>query len=99
MQVVVRRHLYVSSPAPAGIYCMETWREVAVVPRKDDWIELAGGWASAVVKDVTFMADGQVIVEILRTKTDSPELVAEEHELVSKHGWRWVGPAPERTFK
>jgi hypothetical protein len=97
MKITIRRHLYIDAPSLAGIYCTETERELAAVPRKDDWIELAVGWTSVPVKDITFMADGQVLVEITRMKTDDPGAVAEEWKLVEDHGWQWVGPAPERT--
>jgi hypothetical protein len=97
VKVTIRRHLYINIPDSAGIYCTETERDLAAVPRKDDWIELAGGWTSVQVKDVTFMADGQVLVEITRMKTNDPVAVAEEWKLVEGHGWQWVGPGPERT--
>jgi hypothetical protein len=99
ISVIVRRHLYVSAPAPVGIYCMETTRSVHAVPRAGDWIELADGWASARVRDCTFMERGsRVIIELDNVKTDNPAMIAEDHQLVDDHRWHWVGPAPDRPL-
>lgn len=94
--VIVRRHLYVSAPAPVGIYCMETTRSVHGVPYPGTWIELADGWASEQVRDCTFLERGTVLIELANVKTDNPALIAEDHKLVDEHRWRWVGPPPER---
>lgn len=94
--VTVRRHLYVSAPAPAGIYCMETTRSVHAVPRPGDFIELADGWSSEPVKDCTFLERGNVIIELLNVKTNDPARIAEDHRLVDEHRWRWASNAPDR---
>jgi len=94
--VIVRRHLYVSAPAPAGIYCMETVRSVHAVPRPGDFIELADGWSAEQVKDCTFLERGNVIIELLPVKTDDPARIAEDYRLVDDHRWRWAGASPGR---
>jgi hypothetical protein len=99
VKVIIQRHVYSSSPAEAGIWCMRAEREVPALPHKDDWIELADGWSSTLVKESSFMADGRVIVELYREKTDSPDTLAELCRLVDEYDWEWIGSKPTRTVE
>jgi hypothetical protein len=94
--VIIRQHIYSEAVGAVGIFCQEITRNLPAVPRHEDWIELADGWSSAMVRDVTFLVDGRVLAELKNVKTDSPEVVEEHHRLVDEHGWSWIGPPPAR---
>lgn len=97
MKIILQRHVYSNAPAEAGIWCMRAERDLPGIPRGGDWTELADGWASARVKEVTFMADGRLIAELDKVRTDSPDTLGELHRLVDEHDWKWLGGTPART--
>jgi hypothetical protein len=94
MEVLLRRGIRVNEPGPAGEYVMETGRSYAAVPRTGDHVELASGWASLQVRNVTFLADGRLRADLQRMVTNDPERVADALRLVESHGWHWLGKAP-----
>lgn len=96
MKVLLQRHIYSDAPAEAGIWCMRAERVLPGIPREGDWIELADGWASSRVKSISFMADGRLIVDLEKVKTNSPSSLAEDHILVDNHDWEWLGREPGR---
>jgi hypothetical protein len=95
MKIICRRYIYSDAPGAMGGFCMEAEREVLAIPRSGDFVELADGWASLRVKDVTFMSDGRVIVELDRTRAGDADDIREYLTLAADHDWSWVGPAPE----
>ena len=94
MFVTIEMNVYTNAPAEPGIWCLRVQRDMITVPRQGDWIELAEGWASMRVKDVTFMVDGDVIVKLDAVKTNNPELLAEKHDLANQYQWKWIGKPP-----
>jgi asparagine synthetase A len=97
VNVEIWAHVYANRPAQPGIWAQKVVRDLPGIPRADDLIELAPGWASSPVKHVTFTAEGGVHVELRAIKTDNPDVITEHHRLVDEHDWEWVGNPPART--
>jgi hypothetical protein len=98
VKVILQQYLHTRHPAEPGRWCMRAERELPAIPRQSDWVELADGWVSAPVKGTTFMANGEVIVTLERTTTDSSEIVRGRHRLVDESDWEWLGEQPARSI-
>ena len=54
-----------------------------IVPRVGEWVELADGWASELVKSVTWAHDGEEVTIALHGKLNEEDVVK-----LLREGWR-----------
>jgi hypothetical protein len=93
VKILITQQVASSVRGHSGQFTLLTERKVAAVPRPGEWIELAPGWCSKLVKDITHRADGTINVELHPVIADCLANLEECNERATdpETGWYWSG--------
>jgi hypothetical protein len=93
VKILITQRVSSSVQGHSGQFRLCTDREVAAAPRAGELVELASGWCSKPVKDVTHRADGTIHVQLHPVIAGCREVLDECDKRAADPdtGWYWGG--------